>query len=125
MDGRKDLRNTEESLFSYGKNPFQQTLLVVLTDNELTSPTTLYSEFHRIKILGTPKNSYKHESKATLVFLLFICGLLSLLNSLCFVLLCFLQSGFSKYKLARAWKIQNYLTGEGKMISAVFIPYTN
>lgn len=80
---------------------FQQTLLVVLKGNELIGPI-LYSEFHRIKVLGTPKTSDKHGSKATLVSLLyhFISGLLSL--SLGFVLLCFLQGSFSTYKLVRA-----------------------
>lgn len=99
-------------------------LLVALMENELSGPT-LYSEFHRIKILGTPKTSDKHGSKTTPVFPFFIYGLFSLLNSLGFVLLCFLQSSFTKYKLVRAWKIQNHLTHKGKMLSAVFIPYMN
>lgn len=92
---------------------------MVLIDNELTS-LTLYSEFHRIKVLGTPKTSDEHGSKATLVFPFLIYGLFSSLNSLGFVLLCFLQGSFSKYKLVRAWKIQNHLNRGGKNAQCSF-----
>lgn len=74
MGGRKDLRNTEDSLLSLGNNPFKQTLLVVLIDNEHIGPT-LYSEFHKIKVLGIPKTSDKHGSKGTMLPFIFIYGI--------------------------------------------------